>query len=127
MKKLLLVSFLLAIFLAPNVVKAQATSEATVQYCNIDVDGERVLFVDAYVLVSASGNVQLKATFNLHVPKVSTVNLSDFIPLKGKQKIDLDRVAVQYKLDGKVYHFESIEKIHAIVDDNGIARVVINW
>ncbi|QIA07019.1 hypothetical protein [Draconibacterium halophilum] len=124
--KILLFSFLLVAFIAPNVSNAQASREAEIQFCNIEVEGDRVLFVDAYVLVSASGNVQLKATFDLGNPK-EDIDLSDFWPTKGKQKITLNRVAVQFKLDGKIYHFVSEEKARAIVDSDGYASVVMNW
>lgn len=53
--KFLLVSLLLVAFLAPNVVNAQAT-KVEPAYCNITLDN-KVLFDEAEVLISASGNV----------------------------------------------------------------------
>ena len=113
--KFLFLSLLLVAFLAPNVVNAQAVVDVPV-WCNVD----GIQAVEATVLISASGNLQLKATFDL-----SVLNLD--VKKKGVIKYTVSRLAVQVDPGGDPdYHFQAFY-VKVKVYPDGMASVVYNW
>ena len=115
--KFFFLSLFMVAFLAPMFVNAQATKEVPA-YCNITLD-DKVVFEEAMVLISASGNVQLKATFD-----VSGWDLD--LKMKGTTKIMVDRLAVQVFMNAPKLHFTA-KDVKVSVSPDGIATVVYNW
>jgi len=119
MKKLkfLFLSLFIVAFLAPVISNAQAVKEVPA-YCNITLD-DKVAFEEAGVVISTSGNVQLKATFD-----VSEWELD--LKEEGTTKIIVDRLAVQVFEQEPKLHFTALD-VKVSVCPEGIASVVYNW
>ncbi|MDX8341432.1 hypothetical protein SLH46_19695 [Draconibacterium sp. IB214405] len=122
--KILFFSFLLVAFIAPNVVKAQAFFDEP-YYCNVKVDNKPYKAIEAKVMISPTGNLLLKATFDLSSLKLD-------LKKSGVTKFTVDRLAVQVYPSSKFpeeeidYHYEAFD-VKVSVRPNGIATAVFNW
>ena len=122
--KILFFSFLLVAFIAPNVVNAQAIFDDP-YYCNVKVDGVKYKATEAKVVISPSGNLLLKATFDLSAQKLD-------LKKAGVTKFVVDRLAVQVFPPSKFpeeeidYHYEAFN-VKVSVRPDGMATAVFNW
>lgn len=128
--KFLFLGFVFVTFFASNYANAQAlirvpgTVALTIAIENNAKIGHIVVYDEGRIVLTPSGNLQLKASVDLN----SYANLVE-IPTKGKKKITVARVAVRVLPKGDpapTYHFEAYD-VDVIVDSQGMASVVVNW
>ncbi|KJF41903.1 hypothetical protein [Draconibacterium sediminis] len=123
MKKLVFVSFLLAIFLAPNLVNAQATFYPVIKtdvWTNITLDElpARLPAFEARALVTPGGVVHLKAKYQL--PDVCMLP-----PDKGAKQITIPYLRFRFETTKNTL-FE-MRDVPAKVDSDGVVTIVAKW
>ena len=131
--KVLFLTLILAVFVAPNLSSAQATFLEMPAILNFDLDGRYIVhhyqadrinvdYIETRVLITPEGDCQIKAEF-------SVLGTNIPVPDKGKVVVPLERLGIQVKpILGVVggFHFTTNDA-HIQISSDYTAKIVYNW